>query len=111
MAMTVESAALLIVIGIPYVFLVAYQNPNGSMMLLSLLPQICSISPLLIICRVAQGRASMDMPSEDDKDWKKKEMHLGLGTLHFDTRTMSMNSSNSFLDQPDLDTKSIPMPL
>jgi hypothetical protein len=109
MAMTVESAALLIVIGIPYVFLVAYQNPDGSMMLLSLLPQICAISPLLIISRVAQGRASMDMPSEDDEDWKKMQIHLGLETLRFDSKTMSM-SSISFPDLPDLDTKGIPMP-
>jgi hypothetical protein len=108
MAMTVESAALLILVGIPYVFLVAYQNSNGSMMLLSLLPQICSISPLLIVSRVAQGRASMDMPSEDDKDWKNMVMHLGLGTLRFD-KTMSM-SSVSLPYLPDLETKSMPMP-
>jgi len=109
MAMTVESASLLIVIGIPYVFLVAYQNSSGSMMLLSLLPQICAISPLLIVYRVAQGRASMDMPSEDDKDWKAMQIHLGLGSLRFDTRTMSMNSI-SFPDLPDLETKGISMP-
>jgi len=104
MAMTVESAALLILVGIPYVFLVGYQNPDGSMMLLSLLPQICSISPLLIVSRVAQGRATMDMPSEpDEKAWKKMEKHLGLGTLRFDSRTMSMDSILSFPELKDLE--------
>lgn len=50
MAMTVESAALLILVGIPYVFLVGYQNPDGSMMLLSLLPQICVGLPFIHSC-------------------------------------------------------------
>ncbi|KAF8908191.1 hypothetical protein CPB84DRAFT_1744363 [Gymnopilus junonius] len=99
MAMTVESAALLIIVGIPYVFLVGFQNSDGSMMLLSLLPQICSISPLLIVSKVAQGRAAMDMPSElDEKAWKKMEKHLGLGTLQFDSRRLSMDSIMSIPD-------------
>ncbi|PPQ96692.1 hypothetical protein CVT26_010244 [Gymnopilus dilepis] len=102
MAMTVESAALLIIVGIPYVFLVGIQNQDGSMMLLNLLPQICTISPLLIVSRVAKGRAAMDMPSElDEKAWKKMENHLGLGSLRFDSRTLSMNSIMSFPELKD----------
>ncbi|KDR70157.1 hypothetical protein GALMADRAFT_144837 [Galerina marginata CBS 339.88] len=96
MAMTVESASLLILVGIPYVFLVAYQDTAGSMMLLSLLPQICAISTLLIVYRVADGRAAMEMPS-GDFDGKHLEGHLG--SLRFD-KTRSISLSSVYL--PDL---------
>jgi len=101
MAMTVESASLLILVGIPYVFLVAYQDSAGSMMLLSLLPQICAISTLLIIYRVADGRAAMEMPSEDHDC---KNLENPLGNLRFDKRSISL-SSIYLPDLYDLDAK------
>ncbi|PPQ96714.1 hypothetical protein CVT26_010266 [Gymnopilus dilepis] len=95
-AMTVESAALLILVGIPCMFLVAYQNSNGSMMLLSLLHQICSISPMLIVLRVARGRASVEMPStaRDDRrrTWQKRTE--AIESLHFDSRTSTMSNNS-----------------
>ncbi|PPQ93131.1 hypothetical protein CVT25_003663 [Psilocybe cyanescens] len=94
MAMTIESATLLILLGIPYFFLVAYQNTNGSMFVLQLLPQICAISPLLIIYRVAQGRAAMQMPL--DGGLKQSDVEANLGSLHFKTRSISLSSIESF---------------
>lgn len=105
MAMTVESAALLIILGIPYVFLVAYQNSNGSMFVLLLLPQICAISPLLIVYRVAQGRAAMQMPAEEKLGGK-------LGSLHFDSGSTRSSSPDSLYISglSDLESNAMPLP-
>ncbi|KDR70156.1 hypothetical protein GALMADRAFT_230150 [Galerina marginata CBS 339.88] len=67
-AMIVESAALIIFFCVPYIFLVVFQRPERVVFLI-LLPQICVISPLLIIYRVAKGRAATEFRSDFNSSW------------------------------------------
>ncbi|KAF9559953.1 hypothetical protein CPC08DRAFT_762994 [Agrocybe pediades] len=88
-AMSVESASLLIALGIPFVILVGTKCQNGSMFLLLLYPQICAISPILIVYRVAQGRAAMAMPLEESTQKQVKDIEAVLGSIQFKSNDAS----------------------